>query len=138
MDIKDALGFLFQRADATQTFWNLYLGVVTTILGLLTAAKVDWFRREVCIALTFVFALFAYSNFASLDAVRQQRASLVQAAVRARGFQEDIYRPVLDSVGPPGGAALKVFHFVFDLFVVAAVWLVPFLRRKRLLAATRR
>jgi hypothetical protein len=138
MDIKDALGFLFQRADATQTFWNLYLGVVTTILGLLTAAKVDWFRREVCIALTFVFALFAYSNFASLDAVRQQRASLVQAAVRARGFQEDIYRPVLDSVGPPGGAALKVFHFVFDLFVVAAVWLVPFLRRKRVLAATRR
>src|SRR4029453_3196011 len=103
-----------------------------------TAAKVDWFRREVCIALTFVFALFAYSNFASLDAVRQHRASLVQAAVRARGFQEDIYRPVLDSVGPPGGAALKVFHFVFDLFVVAAVWLVPFLRRKRLLAATRR
>jgi len=138
MDIKDALGFLFQRADATQTFWNLYLGVVTTVLGLLTAAKIDWFKREVCIALTFAFALFAYSNFASLNAVRQQRASLVQVAVHARGFQEDIYRPVLDSVRPPGGAVLSVFHFVFDLFVVAAIWLVPFLRRKRLHRATPR
>lgn len=62
MNIKKVLEFLFQRADATQTFWNLYIGAVTTTLGLLTAAKVEWFRREVCIALTFVFAVFALSE----------------------------------------------------------------------------
>ncbi len=137
MDIKDALGFLFQRADATQTFWNLYLGVVTTILGLLTAAKIDWFRREVCIALTCVFAVFAYSNFAALDALRQQRAGLVDVAVHAQGFQECVYRSILRAVGPPGRITLRIYHLVLDLFVIAAVWFVPFLRRKRLHSATR-
>jgi hypothetical protein len=130
MNIKEVLEFLFQRADATQAFWNLYIGAVTTTLGLLTAAKVEWFRREVCIALTFVFAVFALSNLSSLDAVRRQRDGLVKVATSAPGFREDLYRPILNSVSPPDKIALRVFHSIFDLFVITAIWLVPLLRRR--------
>lgn len=38
MDMKDVLSFLFQRADATQTFWNFYTTVFTALLALLMAA----------------------------------------------------------------------------------------------------
>jgi len=131
MNIKEVLEFLFQRADATQTFWNLYIGAVTTTLGLLTAAKVEWLRREVCTALTFVFAVFALSNLSSLDAVRGQREGLVKLAASAAEFREDLYRPILDSVSPPDRIALIVFHSIFDLFVIAAIWLVPMFRRRR-------
>jgi len=131
MNIKDILEFLFQRADATQTFWNLYIGAVTTTLGLLTASKVEWLKREVCIALAFVFAVFALSNLSSLDAVRQQRDGLVKVAESAPEFREDLYRPILDAVSPPGKIALRVFHSIFDLFVITAIWFVPLRRRRR-------
>ena len=131
MNIKEVLEFLFQRADAMQTFWNLYIGSVTTTLGLLTAAKVEWLKREVCIALTFVFAVFALSNLSSLDAVRGQRDELVKLAVSVPEFHEELYRPILDSVSPPDKIALIVFHSIFDLFVIAAIWLVPLFRRRR-------
>src|SRR5262249_13722428 len=108
MNIKEVLEFLFQRADAMQTFCNLYIGAVTTTLGLLTAAKVEWLKREVCIALTFVFAVFALSNLSSLDAVRGQRDELVKLAVSVPEFHEELYRPILDSVSPPDKIALIV------------------------------
>ncbi len=130
MSIADVFGLLFQRADATQTFWNLYLGVVTVIVGVLTA-KPDWFRREVRIALTCAFVVFAVSNFLALDQVRQQRESLAQAAIYAQGFQAAIHGPLLESAAPPSRIKLRSFHFVLDLFVVVAIWYVPVYRSKQ-------
>ncbi len=41
-ELKDLLGFLFQRADATQIFWNFYVGAVTGVLALVTAGRAEW------------------------------------------------------------------------------------------------
>jgi ABC-type nitrate/sulfonate/bicarbonate transport system permease component len=38
---KDILSFVFQRADATQTFWNFFATVATAILGFVAAAKLS-------------------------------------------------------------------------------------------------
>ena len=52
IELKDLLSFLFQRADAMQTFWNFYAGAVTAVLGVVTAGKSDWLNRWVSAALT--------------------------------------------------------------------------------------
>ena len=37
-ELRDLLGFLFQRADATQ----FYVGAVTAVLALVTAGRAEW------------------------------------------------------------------------------------------------
>lgn len=74
MDTQQALSFLFQRADATQTFWNFYATTATALLAFLAAAKAKWINRTVCMVLMVGFVVFAGANYWALDQVRAQPA----------------------------------------------------------------
>jgi hypothetical protein len=131
-DLKDLLGFLFQRADATQTFWNFYVGAVTAVLALVTAGRAEWLNRWVCLGLTAVFLVFAAGNFRALDSVRSQREQLIDVARQVKGYER--VEKVVMAVRPPSPGTLYVFHGSLDVAVIVAIWGIPFARRRHELA----
>ena len=128
IELKDLLSFLFQRADAMQTFWNFYAGAVTAVLGVVTAGKSEWLNRWVSAALTAAFLLFAVGNFISLDAVRRQRAALIDVALSSSGALA--VRDVVTAVRPPTAGQLRLFHGALDVATLIAIWGIPLARRR--------
>lgn len=130
LSLQQTLEFVFARADAMQTFWNLYIVVVTAILGFLGSSKLAWRTHIVPTVLTIGFLLFAASNFWALDSARRQREGLIAHAETQLVPNEgaDLGR-VLGAVAPPSESLLRLFHAALDLAVLAAIWLIPFVRR---------
>lgn len=126
--LKQLLAFMFQRADATQTFWNFYAGAVTAVLGLVTAGKAEWLNRWVCLGITFAFLVFAVGNFIALDAVRAQRQELMNVAKAVKGYAQ--MENVVAAVRPPTKQQLRLFHGALDVGTVVAIWGVPIARRR--------
>jgi len=130
MTIDQVVSFLFQRADATLTFWNFYIGVSTAILAFVTAAKSEWLNKYICVAITFGFALFAIGNFSALNQTCNQREALIELAPELDGYNDEI-KPVIESTRPPGIKALLSFHATLDITMVALIWIIVLYRRKR-------
>ena len=80
--------------------------------------------------LTIAFVLFAASNFWALDSARRQREGLIAHAEAQLSPNEGAdLQLVLEAVAPPSESLLRSFHASLDLAVLAAIWLIPFVRR---------
>ena len=97
------------------------------MLGVVTAGKSDWLNRGVSAALTAAFLLFAVGNFISLDAVRRQRAALVDVALSSSGARLSVHR---GGGAPPTAWELRLFHGSLDVATVVAIWGIPLARRR--------
>ncbi len=133
LELKDLLGFLFQRQDATQTIWTFYSGAVALIAGLVTASKVEWLTVQVRVAITVLFLVFATTNFLALHSIHLQREALVKLAKETlkkdKSPQSDIERAVMAAKAPETWMVIA-FHGSLDLAVLAAVWWIPLARRR--------
>ena len=127
-DLKELLSFLFQRADATQTFWNFYIGAVSAVLGLVTAGKPNWLNVWVRSVITAAFLVFAAANFVALDSVCTLREELMMVASKMKGYTQ--IAKVVEAVKPPAKYVLRGFHGALDVAVVIAIWGIPFARRR--------
>jgi hypothetical protein len=134
-ELKELLGFLFQRADATQTFWNFYAGAVTAVLGLVTAGKPAWLNVWVRSGITAAFLVFAVANFAALNSIRTQRDELMAVASEMKGYSR--IAKVVAAVKPATKWELRGFHGALDVAVVIAIWGIPFARRRYELTSRR-
>lgn len=134
MEIQDALSFLFQRTDATQTFWNFYATVATALLAFLAAAKAPWINKFVCAVLTIGFLVFAAANFGALSQTITQRAALVSLIPKLESYDPAL-RDVIESAKPPTACGLTLFHGALDTVVVALIWIIPYIRKRYTLAA---
>jgi hypothetical protein len=116
---KDLLALLFQRADATQTFWNFYAGAVAAVPAFVTAGRPEWLNR---------FLVFVAGNLSARDAVRQQRHQLTALASSMKGHSQ--MEKVVKAVALPTKMELWLFHGSLDLAVLLAIRGVPYARRR--------
>jgi hypothetical protein len=124
----ELLTHAFARADATQTFWNLYAVAVTALLGFLASAKALVERPQIRVVLLAGFVAFAVANYMALDSIRAQREQLVLLAREALDAPPDALLAALRPASPLG---LRVFHGVLDIAVCGAIWLVPATPRRK-------
>jgi hypothetical protein len=136
MEIHEVVSFLFQRADATLTFWNFYIAVSTAILAFLAAAKAEWLNKFICVALTIGFALFAVGNLWALSQVCDQREALIALISQQEGYDQSI-ATVVESTHPPDVIVLVPFHIFLDIAMITLIWTIVLFRRKRLLMANK-
>jgi len=129
MDPKDILSFVFQRADQTQVFWNLYATASTAILGFVAAAKSEWLNKSVCTVLSCGFAVFAYGNLQALNHTRQQREGLLLLLSSLKDYPPSIEN-VASAARPSSLVELLLFHITLDLFVISMIWLIPRIRTR--------
>jgi len=113
----DILKALFERTDALNGYWNLYIGVSLGLLGLMASAKPFTQRRPIKVLLTLAFLLFAYSNLDAIYHTNGQRRELIRLI-------EGTYQAVANHAAPPSNPLLIAFHLVLDLLVVLCLWRV--------------
>ena len=135
MNYNELIQLYFERSNAMQQYWNLYVIIVGGVLAFSSLRKQP---AAITTALVCIlFALFAYNNldamkdttaqrFATLEAIKQFDSNAVAAAPSRQ--VRDLLEPTLT---PATFGSVKVTHIISDLLTIAALWAME-LRRRRL------
>ena len=138
MNYNELIQLYFERANAMQQYWNLYVIIVGGVLAFSSLRKQP---AAITTALVCIlFALFAYNNldamkdttaqrFATLEAIKQFDSS---AAATASKQVRDLLEPTLT---PATFGSVKTTHIISDLLTIAALCAME-LRRRRLKSTT--
>jgi len=138
MNYNELIQLYFERSNAMQQYWNLYVIIVGGVLAFSSLRKQP---AAITTALVCIlFALFAYENldamkdttaqrFATLEAIKQFDSV---AAGAPSGQVRDLLEPTLT---PATFGSVKVTHIISDLLTIAALWAME-LRRRRLRSVT--
>jgi hypothetical protein len=140
MNYNELIQLYFERSNAMQQYWNLYVVIVGGVLAFSSLRKQP---AAITTALVCIlFALFAYENldamkdtteqrFATLEAIKQFDSGAAAAAAPSKQVR-DLLEPTLT---PATFASVKVTHIISDLLTIAALWAME-LRRRRLRSTT--
>jgi len=131
MSFSELVQLYFERSNALQGYWTLY---VIVIGGLLAFSSVRKERdRATTLLITVLFCFFAYKNHGAIQDVTLQRQAILetlqQQSAAEPGARTAAQRlePTLLSADPKG---VRNFHLLSDLVTLAALWTME-LRRKR-------
>jgi hypothetical protein len=135
MNYNELIQLYFERSNAMQQYWNLYVIIVGGVLAFSSLRKQP---AAITTALVCIlFALFAYKNldamkdttaqrFATLEAIKQFDAGA--AAAPPSKQVRDLLEPTFT---PATFGSVKATHIISDLLTIAALWAME-LRRRRL------
>jgi hypothetical protein len=138
MNYNELIQLYFERSNAMQQYWNLYVIVLGGVLAFSSLRKQP---AAITTALVCIlFALFAYENldamkdttaqrFATLEAIKQFDSAA--AATPSRQVR-DLLEPTFT---PATFGSVKATHIISDLLTIAALWAME-LRRRRLRSTT--
>jgi hypothetical protein len=135
MELKDVLPILFERSNATQTFWNFYIVIALGIIGFFSTAKPVANLKAVQILFTLGYLMFAAVNLLAMLWVIAQRQALAGQALRLiTGDQLALLKQSFlfdkDLLSPPSWIFIGIFHLIGDALIIGVIWLLP--RRRTL------
>ena len=135
MNYNELIQLYFERSNAMQQYWNLYVIIVGGVLAFSSMRKQP---AAITTALVCIlFALFAYENldamkdttaqrFATLEAIKQSDSGAAGSTPSRQ--VRDLLEPTLT---PATFGSVKVTHITSDLLTIAALFAME-LRRRRL------
>ena len=129
MNYHDLLQLYFERSNALQNYWTLY---VIIIGGLLAFSSLRKERNLLTTALVSVlFAFFAYKNLDAIHDVTLNRLAVLDAIKQLAATPETATaKQLIDlTLTPPAYDGVRNFHIVSDLLTIAALWSME--RRRR-------
>ena len=134
MNYNELIQLYFERANAMQAYWNLYVIIVG---GLLAFSSMRKQPAAVTTALvSILFALFAFKNLDAMHDVTVQRFATLQAIKQfdlggtapANSKQmRDLLEPTLT---PATYGSVRATHVTSDILTIAALFAMEFRRRK--------
>ena len=136
MKYSDLIQLYFERSNALQNYWTLYVVIVGGLLAFSSLRKLP--AALTTLIVSVLFGLFAYENldaiqqtsvvrYRTLDAIKQSDASAPEVkAVR------DLLEPVLT---PASLSSVRTTHLVSDILTIAALWAMELRRRKNAVVA---
>ena len=134
MNYAELVKLYFERSNALQWYWTIYVLVIGGLLAFSSLRK----REDLLTALlvSILYALFAYKNLGAIHDVTDQRAA-VRSAIReyAPGSVEapevQRLRPGLEpTLDAPVYDGIRNFHVTCDVLTIAALWAMEWRRRR--------
>jgi hypothetical protein len=134
MKYTELIQLYFERSNALQAYWTLYVVVLGGLLAFSSMNKQPSFLTTLIV--TVLFSLFAYKNlgaihdttlnrFAALQAIKQSGANPGEdPAIKQL---RDVLEPTLI---PASYSSVFSTHVVSDVLTVAALWAMELRRRK--------
>jgi hypothetical protein len=131
MKYSDLIQLYFERSNALQSYWTLYVVIVGGLLAFSSLRKLP--AALTTLIVSVLFGLFAYENldaiqqttvvrYRALDAIKQSDASAPEVkAVR------ELLEPALT---PATMSSVRTTHLVSDILTIAALWAMELRRRK--------
>ena len=138
MNYNELIQLYFERSNAMQQFWNLYVVIIGGVLAFSSLRKQP---AAITTALVCIlFALFAYENLGAMKDTTAQRFAALEAikqfdsggAATPSKQVRDLLEPTLT---PATFGSVKATHIISDLLTIAALCAMEF-RRRRLKSTT--
>ena len=134
MNYNELIQLFFERANAMQAYWNLYVIIVGGLLAFSSLRKQPAAITTAIVSILFV--LFAYKNLDAMCDVTAQRFATLQAIKQfdTGGTVTPSSKQVRDVIEPTLTAAtygsVRATHVTSDILTIAALWAMELRRRK--------
>ena len=135
MNYNDLIQLYFERSNAMQAYWNLYVIIVGGLLAFSSLRKQPAAITTAIVSI--LFALFAYKNLDAMHDVTVQRFATIQAikqfdASSATGAPSKGLRDLIEpTLTPATWGSVMATHVTSDFLTIAALCAME-LRRRRL------
>lgn len=140
MNYSELVQLYFDRSNAMQWYWTIYILVIAAVLGFSTFRQ----RPEALtvVFVTILYGCFAYKNVGAIEATAMEQQAIrsaIQDYSPASGSNGELMR-VREALRPAmpeyDMAGARYFHGACDLLVIVALWTKEWFRRKNLLPGT--
>jgi hypothetical protein len=139
MNYNELIQLYFERSNALQAYWNLYVVVVGGLLAFSSMRKHPAMITTLIVSI--LFGLFAYENHDAIQVATGQRLATHEAitkfdstgaTVPSAKQVRDLLEPTLT---PATHSSVRTTHLTSDILVIVALWAMEF-RRRRLTQAS--
>ena len=131
MKYNELIQLYFERSNALQAYWTLYVVILGGLLAFSSIRKQPAVLTTAIVTLLFV--LFALKNLSAINDVTTQRLAVLEAIKQTDSNATEVkqVRALLDpTLIPATHNAVQATHVVSDLLAVAALWAMEYRRRK--------
>lgn len=118
MDAAVLLPIAVERTAEINTYWNIFIGVATGVLGTMVAGKEIAQNIKVKLLLSIGFAIFAASNLDAILTLNAQRVALADL------LDDPELAALVKEIRPAPWYYYAIFHAVLDAIVIGAIWSV--------------
>ncbi len=135
MTYDQLISLYFERSNALQWYWTLYVVIIGGLLAFSSIRKEP--DRVTAALVTVLFCFFAYKNLGAIHDVTDQRLAILQMIRQSSPVEAGRAHDALleATLHPPVYEAVRNFHVASDLLTILAVWAME--RRRRRAAAAR-
>jgi hypothetical protein len=133
MNYNELIQLYFERSNALQGYWNLYVVVVGGLLAFSSLRKQP--AAITTLIVSALFCLFAYENHDAIQVATGQRLATHEAITKfdagGAGPTAKQVRDVLEPTFTPAShSSVQMTHLTSDILVLAALWAMELRRRK--------
>ncbi len=133
MNYNELIQLYFERSNALQGYWNLYVVVVGGLLAFSSLRKQPAVITTLIVSL--LFGLFAYENHDAIQVATAQRLATHEAITKFdAGAAEPTAKQVRDvlepTLTPASHGSVRMTHVTSDILVLAGLWAMELRRRK--------
>ena len=132
MKYDELIQLYFERSNALQAYWTLYVVILGGLLAFSSLRKQP--AALTTAMMTLLFALFAFKNLDAIHDVTVQRVAVLDALKQTEATTNaEIQRlraTVEPTLIPATFASVKMTHLTADFLTILALWAMEFRRRK--------
>ena len=132
MNYDELIQLYFERSNALQGYWTLYVVIVGGLLAFSSLRKQS--AAITTLIVSILFGLFAYENMDAILTVTRQRHATLAAIKQADSNAAAEIKPVRDllepTLTPAPESSTKRTHLVSDILTILGLWAME-LRRRR-------
>ena len=132
MKYNELIQLYFERSNALQGYWTLYVVILGGILAFSSLRKQP--AALTTFIVTVLFALFAYENLGAIQDVTRQRFAVLDTIRKTDGAARPEIQPIRAALEPtliPATvASVNTTHLSADVLTILALWAMEFRRRK--------
>jgi len=134
MNYSDLIHLYFERSNAMQAYWNLYVVIVGGLLAFSSLRKQPAAITTAIVSILFL--LFAYKNLDAMHDVTVQRFATIEAikhfdpnivGITAARQQRELIEPTLT---PATYGSVRATHVTSDILTILGLWAMEFRRRR--------
>lgn len=134
MKYDELIQLYFERSNALQGYWNLYVIIVGGLLAFSSLRKMPAAMTTLVVSL--LFCLFAYENLdAIMTVTRQRHATLAAIKQSDAGSTAPEIKPVREllepTLTPAAESAVQRTHLISDILTIIGLWTMELRRRKK-------
>ena len=132
MKYDELIQLYFERSNALQGYWTLYVVIVGGVLAFSSLRKQS--AAVTTLIVSILFGLFAYENMDAILTVTRQRHATLAAIKQADSNVAAEIKPLRDllepTLTPAPESSTKRTHLVSDILTILGLWAMEFRRRR--------